>query len=492
VEDLESSFTFEAGEVVITEFSHKYTVESVADIAAQAGLSVERRWTDDQGFFCEFLLRKPPAANRELGQAKRKEELAARLEAVRSRTLDLLANVSDDFLRRRVHDFYSPIGWHFGHVGRTEEYWICKATGAEPSDPQLSFIYSDLADNPKDNRINIPDREGTILYLKQTREFALRALEAADLSSSDPYLHDGYAWEFAIQHECQHHETIAEMLHLIQWKLPQEPVEVREWRSELKTRMIRHEGGVFTMGDANIHGYDNEKDPHLVHVEPFELAEYPVTCYQWSEFISDGGYENRRHWTEAGWEWLKSNHVKSPFYWKFEEGGYSQFGPFGLRALNPDEPVMGISHHEAVAYANWKGLRLPTETEWEYAASQSGSQVKRKFPWGDETPDRERACHGMNSWGPCQAGTSGEGATPLGVQEMAGNVWEWTASKFLPYPGFEAFPYDGYSKDHMLGGHFVCRGGSWATSPIICRNTFRNWYVPTYRQGFLGVRLANS
>jgi iron(II)-dependent oxidoreductase len=425
-------------------------------------------------------------------QATRKGELRAQLEDVRSRTLDLLSNVSDDFLRRRVHDFYSPIGWHFGHVGRTEEYWICKATGREPSDPGLSFIYADLADNPKDNRVNIPDRAGTIAYLAATREFVLEALETSNLEPGNPFLEDGYAWEFAIQHECQHHETIAEMLHLIQTTMPAEPVEPLRWRSGVATKMIPHAGGTFMMGDPSIHGYDNEKKQHEVQVDPFSLAEFPVTCFEWSEFIADGGYSRPELWTPAGWEWARANGAVAPFYWRGEDGGWLQIGPFGTRALHPDEPVMGISRFEAEAYAYWRGSRLPTEAEWEFAASSAGSAGKRRYSWGDSKPESVRACHGMTPWSPRPVGEAREGPTPLGVFDMSGNVWEWTSSRFAPYPGFEAFPYDGYSKDHMLGAHFVCRGGSWATNPVILRNSFRNWYVPSYRQGFLGVRLASD
>ena len=173
-----------------------------------------------------------------------------------------------------------------------------------------------------------------------------------------------------------------------------------------------------------------------------------------------------------------------PEYWlRQEDGTWASHNPWGLRALHPDEPVSGISAHEADAYARWAGKRLPTEEEWEYAASAG------TYPWGDEPPTMARANHGLENWGPTPVGHA---PTPNGLSDLAGNVWEWTSSAFLPYGGFEAYPYDGYSKDHMAGAHRVCRGGSWATSPSILRRSFRNWYVPTYRQGFLGLRLAED
>lgn len=416
----------------------------------------------------------------------RKEELRRKLADTRDRTLWMLDQVADEFLRVRVHSFYSPIGWHFGHVGRTEEYWVCAATGADPCDEKLSFLYADLPDNPKDNRVNIPDRAGTIDYLRRTREFVLDALAKANLETEDPFLGDGYAWEFAIQHECQHQETIAEMLQLIQKQRPQREVEPRAWRSGVSPRLVGIPGGSFTMGDGDRHGYDNEKEPHEVEVGPFRIGENLVTAFEWTEFMGDGGYSRQELWTPEGWAWREAEQATMPEYWIRQPDGYARFGPFGAVAVDPDEPACCISRHEADAFAKWAGKRLPTEAEREFVAAASGG----RYPWGDDPPDSSRACFGLTSWGPVAVGSFPRGDCAHGIKDLAGNVWEWTSSAFLPYPGFKAFPYDGYSKDHMQGRHFSCRGGSWATSGGILRNSFRNWYVPTYRQGFLGLRLA--
>lgn len=416
----------------------------------------------------------------------RKEQIRQRLDDVRARTLWMLDQVPDEFLRVRVHDFYSPIGWHFGHVGRTEEFWtVGEALGQPLLDDGLTFIFADRADNPKDNRVNIPDRAGLIDYLERTRESVLRGLEKANLDTDDPILAHGYAWEFAIQHECQHQETIAEMLQLIQRQRPQEPVEGIHWTPGVFTKFVTIAGGEFVMGSNDPFGYDNEKREHLVHVDRFLLATAPVTAHEWTEFIAEGGYARSEHWTTEGWTWKDAEEAAMPEHWiRQEDGSWATHGPWGLRALHPDEPVCGISAHEADAYARWAGLRLPTEVEWEYAASAG------RYPWGDEEPSAAHANHGLSAWGPVPIGQ--HIGSPNGLYDLAGNVWEWTSSAFLPYPGFEAYPYDGYSKDHMKGAHRVCRGGSWATSPSILRRTFRNWYVPTYRQGFLGLRLADS
>jgi len=424
----------------------------------------------------------------------RKADIARRLEETRARTLWMLGQVPDEYLRVRVHSFYSPIGWHFGHVGRTEEYWVCQALGMDPCDPQLSFLYADLPDNPKDNRVHIPDRPGSISYLNRTREIALRALELTDLETDDPLVADGYAWEFAIQHECQHQETISEMLQLIQRQRKQPEIEPANLMSSMKDEYIQVAGGEFVMGHADRHGYDNEKGPHQVKVDPFRLAKRQVTASQWFKFMLDGGYSRDELWTPEGWLWRRDENVSAPECWLQTGGGWACCGPFGIRAIDADEPAACISHYEAEAYANWSGRRLPTEEEWEFAASSAGGSgnTSRRYPWGENPATDEHACHALKGWKSSSVGSHRAGDTPLGLQDMAGNIWEWTSSKFLPYPGFVAFPYDGYSKDHMKGKHYVCRGGSWATSPGILRCSFRNWYVPSYRQGFLGLRLAED
>ena len=421
----------------------------------------------------------------------RKAQIRQSLADVRERTLWLLERVPEEFLRVRVHEFYSPIGWHFGHVGRTEEYWtVGEALGRPLLDDALTFILADAADNPKDNRVNIPDRAGLIDYLDRTRASVLRALDGADLDSEEPILADGYAWEFAVQHECQHQETIAEMLCLIQRQRPQAPVEGLPWASGVSSSWVDLPGGTFTMGSDDPHGYDNEKPAHEVTVAPFRLASTPVTAYGWTEFVADGGYARRELWTDDGWAWREGEGATLPEHWILQaDGSWATHGPWGLRALHPDEPVCGVSAHETDAYARWAGRRLPTEEEWEHARSAAFQAACPAFRRPGFQPGTVSANHALQNWSPTPVARY---APTGGLYDLAGNVWEWTASPFLPYEGFEAYPYDGYSKDHMEGAHRVCRGGSWATSPSILRPSFRNWYVPTYRQGFLGLRLAED
>ncbi len=411
---------------------------------------------------------------------QRKEQIKLAMTAAREQTLWLLSQVPEDFLKKRVHSFYSPIGWHFGHIGRTEEFWIvCEALKLPCIDEHYTFLFGDLPENPKDNRVNLPSREEIIEYLTRVRSVVFDLLDRSDLSSTDRFLEDGYAWEFALQHECQHQETICELMQLIVKEGCRvagggqtdhvQPLPPQSAIPNTQYLAIPHSS--FIMGSDDLHGYDNEKRAHEVAMASFELACCPVTAAEWLGFMVDGGYRRPEHWTSEGWDWRTGEEASMPEYWMEADGGYVYQGPRGLRSIQPDEPVSCISWYEADAFARWAGARLPTEEEWECARQGMG-----------------QGCFGMTNWAPEPVASHEPNA--FGLYDMAGNVWEWTSSAFLPYPGFEAFPYDGYSKDHMKGLHKVCRGGSWATSSRILRSSFRNWYVPNYRQGFLGLRLA--
>jgi iron(II)-dependent oxidoreductase len=436
-----------------------------------------------------------------------KQSLCEALITTRQQTLRLLEQVPEAFLKTRVHDFYSPVGWHFGHIGMTEEFWVCgQALGQPPLDSNLSFLFANLPENPKDGRVHLPSREEIIAYLASTREQTLAALEGAELTTDDLLLTQGYAWEFARQHECQHQETIAEMLQLIYKAIGNErdsgQLADYEWPSTTVpslTEMISLPGGTFMMGSDDCYGYDNEKRAHPVTVAPFTLDRTAVTARQWGDFMTDGGYQRPELWSPDGWSWREAEQVVHPEYWQPTRGGksYLYYGIKGLRLIPPEEPVSAVSWYEADAYARWAGKRLPTEAEWEFAARfVPVTEESRIYPWGDDWAPGPRpgalADFDLQSEGPLTVGSRPFGKNGFGLQDMAGSVWEWTASSFLPYPGFEAFPYDGYSKEHMDGRHFVCKGGSWATSGTILRSSFRNWYIPSYRQGFLGLRCAIS
>jgi gamma-glutamyl hercynylcysteine S-oxide synthase len=205
------------------------------------------------------------------------------------------------------------------------------------------------------------------------------------------------------------------------------------------------------------------------------------------------GYQDARWWSPAGWAHLQRTGITAPRFWEREDGGWVRTR-FGVReAVPPAEPVVHVSFHEAQAYAAWAGKRLPTEAEWEKAARfDPATGRSRRYPWGDEDPTPEHANLGQRHLRPAEVGAYPAGASPLGVEQLIGDVWEWTSSDFAGYPGFEVFPYPEYSRVFFGPTYKVLRGGSFGTDAVACRGTFRNWDHPIRRQIFSGFRCARD
>ena len=223
--------------------------------------------------------------------------------------------------------------------------------------------------------------------------------------------------------------------------------------------------------DGAAFAFDNETPRHRGLVEGFSLASRPVTNAEYAAFIADGGYEKTGLWLSDGWAAVQAGRWRAPLYWDADDGSPRERRVFGLRGwrpIEPEAPVCHVSFFEADAYARWAEARLPTENEWEAAAQ--GRPVDGNFVESGR-------------WSPAPA-------MGPGVAQLFGDVWEWTASDFAPYPGFVAFPYRDYSEVHFGRGYKVLRGGSWATRPIAIRNSFRNWDLPQRRQIFAGFRCA--
>jgi iron(II)-dependent oxidoreductase len=418
-----------------------------------------------------------------------RESLAAAFAETRRRTLAIAAAIPEEAHRRRVHPFYSPFGWHLGHVGMTEAYWILRcARGDPPFRPDLEFIFANCVENPKENRVHLPSGAETLAYLDGVRARALDFLTVADFDAPDPLLSGAYCFRYVLAHEWQHQETMIELLHLIEDVRPTPPLAPRGGstaRAATPGREVIVPPGEFVMGNDDPHAYDNERPAHRVFVPGFALDETPVTVAQYCEFREDGGYRRRELWERAGWAWVETHAAAAP--------AHGMRSPLGGREPDPDEPVCGVNGYEASAYARWKGKRLPTEVEWEKAAAWSPETGEsRRYPWGEAPPTPERADHDAAGWWPAPVGSFPEGRSAVGALDLAGGVWEWTSTVFGPYDGFVAFPYEGYSRAHFDGSCRVLKGGSWATRGPLLRCAFRNFYPPEYRQGFLGFRCARS
>jgi iron(II)-dependent oxidoreductase len=253
---------------------------------------------------------------------------------------------------------------------------------------------------------------------------------------------------------------------------------------------VHIEAGDFIMGtEGRGFAYDNERPRHRVHLDAYDIDRAPVTNGSYAEFVADGGYDARELWSDEGWRWLVDENVDRPLYWS-PDGAERRFDR--VAQIDPSLPVMHVSWYEADAFARWAGGRLPTEAEWERAAAWDAvTGEPLPFPWGHEPPAYERANLDQTAFGPVPVGSL-TGASREGVSGLIGDAWEWTASSLEGYPGFRPFPYPEYSQVFFGGPYRVLRGGSWATRPMVARNTFRNWDLPQRRQIFSGFRCVRE
>ncbi|ACK67156.1 protein of unknown function DUF323 [Rippkaea orientalis PCC 8801] len=407
----------------------------------------------------------------------KRQQLLTQLNECRCKTLELFINITDDIFCQQAHPDFSPIGWHLGHIGFTEAYWILEqCAGLSPQFSQYNCLFHAMG-LPKIERQNLPTKETIFDYLQTIREQVLTYLEIAPIEQQERL------WYWLLQHESQHNETISFVLQLLQRQengfYPQ--LNFSNLISSQKTlsqQMVKITAGEFEMGSNTLGTQDNERPTHRVYLDDYWLDIYPVTCLEYRQFMQSRGYQKRQFWSKEGWQWLENNPVSSPLYW-VESSDWD------------NHPVCGVSYYEAEAYANFIGKRLPTEAEWEKAASWDNlTQQKYDYPWGNTQPTSQ-ICNFDNFVGhTTPVNTYEANCSPFGCYDMLGNVWEWTASWFVHYKGFESYPYQGYSESYFDHQHRVLRGGSWATRPWGLRNSFRNWYHPWTRQILVGFRCA--
>jgi iron(II)-dependent oxidoreductase len=363
-----------------------------------------------------------------------KAVIAQRLAEARERTLELIEPLDDAQLNRVYSPILSPLAWDLGHIANFEELWLVQTIGGrEPLHGDLGRFY-DAIENPRKTRGELPILRDAELraYLADVRERTLEVLDGIELEGADdPLLREGFVYEMLLAHEHQHNETMLQLLQMVDGYEPARAdfAPASEPASN-GPETVAVAGGEHTIG-AGPRGfaYDNERSRHTVGLDPFEIDRAPVANAAYARFMEETGAEPPLYWERDG------------------EGGWIRTAMGRAEPVDPARPVVHVSWREADAFARWAGKRLPTEHEWE--AAQPDLQV-------------------------------------------CGQVWEWTSSDFLPYPGFEAFPYPEYSEVFFGGEHKVLRGGSWATHPTVIRPSFRNWDLPERRQIFAGLRCARS
>ncbi len=390
----------------------------------------------------------------------------------------------------------SPIIWDLGHIGNFEELWGVRPFGGSIR-PEYDSLY-DAMTNPRSTRdkLPLPEFERLLGFLRDVRAGLLERLNRADLREGNPLLRDGYVYMMLLQHEYQHGETILATLQLKRGE-PYHPAERRALPAGDRNvgGMVTVPAGEFWMGtDDRSAAYDNERSRHRVHLNEFQIGAAPVSNGEFMEFVEAGGYRRRELWEEAGWAFVQENGIAAPKHWQQDaDGAWHTRSMDHAERVNPRRPVVHVCWHEALAYCRFAGLRLPTEAEWEKAASWNPATGEQTiFPWGNEPFEERRANLDQLAFMAAEIGAYPDGTSPVGCHQMIGDVWEWTASDFMPYPGFQAFPYDEYSKVFFGPEYKVLRGGSWATRPGAIRNSFRNWDFPIRRQIFSGFRCARD
>ncbi|WP_084703870.1 ergothioneine biosynthesis protein EgtB [Phaeacidiphilus oryzae] len=421
------------------------------------------------------------------------------LERARRRTALLTDCVDEAELNAQHSPLMSPLVWDLAHIANQEEIWLVRAAGRRPAlRPELDPLY-DAFRHPRADRPALPllGAADARRYGVQVREAALDVLDTAQLGPDAERL-TAHAFVFGMlaQHEQQHDETMLATHQLRRGPAVLDapaPRPAPPGADRLPAEVLVP-GGEFTMGtDTDPWALDNERPARAVHVPAFHLDTVPVSNGRYQEFIEDGGYEDPRWWTPAGWEHVRSEGLTAPLFWTRD--GYRwlrrRFGH--TEPVPPDEPVLHVCWYEADAYARWAGRRLPTEAEWEKAARWDPAAGRsRRYPWGDADPGPEHANLGQRHLGPAPVGGYPAGAAPSGARQLIGDVWEWTSSDFRGHPGYESFPYQEYSEVFFGPEYKVLRGGSFAVDPVACRGTFRNWDYPIRRQIFSGFRTARD
>jgi iron(II)-dependent oxidoreductase len=422
------------------------------------------------------------------------DALLAPLLDARRVELELLGALADDhMLGVRAHFLEPPI-WEMGHVGWFQEYWILRTLdGAEPLLPHVDGIY-DSFNVPYTRRWehHYPSRAATQQYISEVLRRTVGRLE-----KHEPSAEEAYVYTLAAQHEDMHTENLTLIMQTLGHCFPSSGVDPRAAAPpvdpDYRPYDVAVPGSTFLLG-ATVDEpfvFDNEKWAHPVEVKPFRISSTPVTNAEFQAFVDAGGYHRRECWGRRGWDWRRREGAAHPLFWAHDRDGRWYQHRFGvLMPLDPWQPVLHVNWYEAEAFCRWARRRLPTEAEWEMAATLDvATGRKRRFPWGDARATPEHANLDYRAGGTIDVRALPEGDSPVGCRQMIGNVWEWVADTFQPYPGFVCDPYKEYSQPYF-GAKKVLKGGAWTTRARLIRSTWRNFYKPQRRNVFAGFRTA--
>jgi ergothioneine biosynthesis protein EgtB len=430
-------------------------------------------------------------------------QLADMLTDTRKRTLELVSDLNDEQMRGPKLRIVNPPLWEIGHLAWFQEYWNLRRRGDGTFGPSVLKNADELYNSMEvahDTRWDLPllTREETLSYMQRVLDDTLHKL-----NTEGPTDDNVYFALLATFHEDMHGEAFTYTRHT--HALPAPPI------SDYDPSLLADQPTGPLEGDVQIPGgefmlgatpdlpfvFDNEKWAHRIEVASFRMARAPVTNAQFVHFVDDGGYERHELWSYEGWAWRQSVSAEHPRYWSKGADGWTHRRFDQVEPLPAQQPIIHVNWYEAEAYCCWAGRRLPTEAEWEMAASAQPTldastitSDKRLYPWGDGPPTPRHANLDARLLGPVDVASFPEGDSAFGLRQMMGTTWEWCVDDFLPYPGFVRDPYKDYSEP-WFGDHKVLRGGCWATRSRLLRNTWRNFYTPDRRDVFAGFRTCS-
>jgi len=397
-----------------------------------------------------------------------------------------------------------PIVFYEGHLpGFSFNTLVKKALGRASIDARLESLFARGID-PHENSGGSggsgtvggwPSRDEVRRFADEADRHVVDALEQDDLERrGDPLLDRADAVFTILEHEAMHQETLLYMWHRLPLEQKRAPAGYRPTLDGAPPRQewIDVPPGCATLGVARgavRFGWDNEFPAFSAQVAPFSIERHDTSNAQFLEFVDAGGYANREVWRPEDWAWIERERIAHPLFWERHGDRWMWRGMFELAPLPPAWPVY-VSQAEAAAYARWRGMRLPTEAEFQRAAFGS-PEGERVHPWGDAPPDRSRGAFDFESWDPQPAGAHPKGESAWGVADLVGNGWEWTSTTFGPFPGFHAMAsYPEYSADFFDGEHVVMKGASPATAHELLRPSFRNWFRTRYPYVYATFRCA--
>ncbi len=430
---------------------------------------------------------------------------------VRGRTMDLFAplGVEDAVMQSSI--FGSPPNWHIAHVT-----WFFHKILEKYNNNGIVFFenkfnldylnsyyykYGKILTKSERGKYPRPTVSQSIQYRKEIEKCFMdfiKSLEKKDFT--DKFVLDVFT---AINHELQHQELMVyDFQHYFnRFSDESDNYCPNKWGKKMPIRekvnkdMVKISGGIFDIGyNGDGFCYDNELPENKTYLNPYEIDNSLVTNGEFIDFMEDGGYENYKYWLADGWDLVMDENWTSPLYWYFDKNKKKWLKKDfrGYNEIVPNEPVVNVSYYEADAFAKWAKKRLPTEAEWEKAASwNEKSESKTVFPWGNQPPTTENAnLFESYQWGPSVVGTYPEGKSHYGCHQMIGDVWEWTSSEYLLYPGFKS-RFEEYT-DKWAINQKVLRGGCFTTSAKQIRNSYRNYFKPHERILFAGFRCAKD